>query len=98
MGQILLHEMLLLYSFHLLSESHHYSKVPDIHFRSYLNYLEKDGLMINTLNKVDIYFPPTISQIIERIAMNSNALFGGGVNRHRQVTRTTTKLWLKCKE
>lgn len=29
--------------------------------------------MINALNKVDIYFPPTISQI-ERTAMNSNTL------------------------
>lgn len=53
--------------------------------------------MINALNKVDIYFPPTISQIIDIKAMNSNTLVGGDMNRRRQVTRTTTKRWLKCR-
>jgi len=36
--------------------------------------LEKDDLMVKALNKVDIYFPSSISQIFDRTAMNSNAL------------------------
>lgn len=67
----------MLYSFHLLSASCHQSKVHDLHFRSYLNCLEKDGLMVKALNKRDIYFPPSISQILDGTAMNSKVLVGG---------------------